>query len=184
MSEWPPADRAGPLPSPLGGLAAAARAYAAKKDSANTRQAYASDWRGFARWCPRQGFDADRPDPRVFGLFLTASADGKGLARAAVSTIERRLAAITTHYRSVGTPLESQDRHIVDVMAHSPSVLASSLARSVQADPLNQPSPKPAGHVTASSRLRLIQSRASRKMRIGSLAGWPTLPRSGRKNGF
>lgn len=54
VSGWPePADGPGPLPSSLEGLASAARAYAAKKDSANTRRAYASDWRGFARWCRR-----------------------------------------------------------------------------------------------------------------------------------
>jgi hypothetical protein len=79
--------------------------------------AYASDWQGFARWCRRQGFDADAPDAGVVGLYLTASADGTGLPQPAVSTIERRLAAITTHYRSAGTPLDRRDRHIIDVMA-------------------------------------------------------------------
>ncbi len=118
VSEWAgPEDGSAPLPSPLQDLAAAARGYAAAKDSANTRRAYASDWRGFARWCRRQGFDPDAPDSGVVGLYLTASADGTGLAPAAVSTIERRLAAITTHYRTVGTPLDRRDRHIVDVMA-------------------------------------------------------------------
>lgn len=98
-------------------LAGSARAYAKAKDSANTTRAYASDWKQFERWCRRQGFDARRPDPRVVGLFIAASADGQGIAKAAVSTIERRLAAITTTYRSAGTPLPRQDRHIVDVMA-------------------------------------------------------------------
>jgi hypothetical protein len=116
VSEWAgPKDGAAPLPSPLQDLAAAARGYAAAKDSANTRRAYTSDWRGFARWCRRQGFDADQPDAGVVGLFLTASADGTGLPQAAVSTIERRLAAITTHYRTAGTPLDRRDRHIIDV---------------------------------------------------------------------
>jgi len=98
-------------------LAGSARAYARAKDSANTARAYASDWTQFERWCRRQGFDARTPDPRVVGLFLAASADGQGIAKAAVSTIERRLAAITTTFRSAGTPLPRQDRHIVDVMA-------------------------------------------------------------------
>src|SRR5919107_930831 len=78
-------DSAAPPPPPLQDLAAAARGYAAAKDSANTRRAYASDWRGFARWCRRQGFDADVPDAGVVGLYLTASADGTGLAKAVVS---------------------------------------------------------------------------------------------------
>lgn len=118
VSGWPaPDDGPAALPSSLQDLAAAARAYAAKKDSANTRRAYDSDWRQFARWCRRQGLDADLPDPGVVGLYLTASADGNGVPTAAVSTIERRLAAITTHYRSAGTRLERGDRHILDVMA-------------------------------------------------------------------
>jgi integrase len=106
------------LQSPeLARLAGSARGYARAKDSTNTARAYASDWKQFERWCRRQGFDARIPDPRVVGLFIAASADGSGLAKAAVSTIERRLAAVTTTYRSAGTPLPRQDRHIVDVMA-------------------------------------------------------------------
>lgn len=101
----------------LARLAGSARGYAKAKDSANTARAYASDWKQFERWCRRQGFDARIPDPRVVGLFIAASADGASIVKAAVSTIERRLAAITTTYRSAGTPLPRQDRHIVDVMA-------------------------------------------------------------------
>jgi integrase len=117
VSGWTGLEDGSVLPSPLQDLAAAARGYAAQRESANTRRAYASDWRGFARWCRRQGLDAGLPDPQVVGLYLTAGADGSGVAKAAVSTIERRLAAITTHYRSSGTPLDRNDRHIVDVMA-------------------------------------------------------------------
>lgn len=110
-------DSADPLPSSLQNLARAARAYAAQKDSANTRRAYDSDWRQFARWCRRQGFDPDVPDPQTVGLYLAAAAAGQGVPKAAVSTIERRLAALTTRYRSAGTPLLRGDRHIIDVMA-------------------------------------------------------------------
>ena len=78
------------------------------------RYAPDSDGRSFARWCGRQGFDADRPSPQVVGLLLASSADGTGVPTAAVSTIKRRLAAIITRYRSVGTPLA---RHIVVSMA-------------------------------------------------------------------
>lgn len=107
-----------PAPSPaLSRLAESARGYAASRSSSNTRKAYQSDWALFARWCRRRGFDAREPSPEVVGLFLAASASGEGVAKAAVSTIERRLAAITTTYSSAGTPLLRQDRHIVDVMA-------------------------------------------------------------------
>lgn len=107
-----------PLPSPpLERLTETARDYAAARSSSNTQKAYASDWKMFERWCRRQGFDSQIPDPQVVGLFLAASAAGTGLKAAAASTIERRLAALTTTYRSAGTPLARQDRHITDVMA-------------------------------------------------------------------
>ena len=117
VSGWPEPQDGTFLPSPLRDLARAARAYAARKDSANTARAYDSDWRQFARWCRRQGFDADVPDPQTVGLYLAAAVDGQGMPRAAVSTLERRLSALTTRYRSAGTPLDRGDRHIVDVMA-------------------------------------------------------------------
>ncbi len=106
------------VPSPaMERLAETAREYAAARNSGNTAKAYASDWALFERWCRRKGFEARTPDPQVIGLFLAASASGDGLAQAAASTIERRLAALTTTYRSAGTPLPRQDRHIIDVMA-------------------------------------------------------------------
>jgi integrase len=98
-------------------LTETARGYAAARSSGNTRKAYQSDWKLFERWCRRKGFDAHEPDARIVGLFLAASASGDGLDKAAVSTIERRLAAITMTYASAGTPLPRQDRHITDVMA-------------------------------------------------------------------
>jgi integrase len=106
-----------PLSPALTRLAETARDYAANRSSANTQKAYASDWAQFARWSRRKGFDAAEPNPEVLGLYLAASASGEGIAKAAVSSIERRLAAITTTYRSAGTPLPRQDRHITDVMA-------------------------------------------------------------------
>ena len=114
------------LPSPLasgastpslGRLAETARGYAAARSSTNTQKAYASDWAQFSRWCRRKGIDVAVPDPRVVGLYLAASASGDGVPKAAASSIERRLAAITTTYRSAGTPLPRQDLHIIDVMA-------------------------------------------------------------------
>ena len=112
MAASPPA-----LPMALQNLAEAARGYANNRDSANTARAYASDRRQFERWCRRQGFDPDDPDPQNVGLYLAAGAAGKGIPQAAVSTLERRLAALTAKYRSAGTPLDRGDRHIVDVMA-------------------------------------------------------------------
>jgi integrase len=111
-----PVPAAPPTPD-LKRLAETARDYAAARSSANTARAYASDWKLFERWCRRQGFDSREPDPQVVGLYLAASASGDGMPKAAASSIERRLAALTTTFRSAGTPLPRQDRHISDVMA-------------------------------------------------------------------
>ena len=115
--DFPISRSEGPLPMHLEQLADSAKAYAAKKDSAATARAYASDWTFFARFCRRQGLLAEVPDPQAVGLYLAAAAGGKGMAKAAVSTLERRLAAISAHYRSAGTPLDRRDRHIADVLA-------------------------------------------------------------------
>lgn len=112
-----PAGYTGSPPLALQPLAEASRAYAARKDSPNTRRAYAGDWHLFERWCLRQGLDPLVPDPSIVGLFLAAAADGHGLPKVSVATLERRLAALTTRYRSAGTPLARGDRHITDVMA-------------------------------------------------------------------
>ena len=116
LPDFTAAADAAPLSSALQNLTETARGYAAAKNSANTARAYASDLKLFERWRRRQGF-AGPPDPQTVGLFLAASANGEGLAKAAVSTIERRLAAITTMCRTAGPPLPRQDRHIIDVMA-------------------------------------------------------------------
>jgi integrase len=107
------------LSAELEGLAGQARTYAAAKDSANTARAYASDWRQFESWCRRQGLDAGVPDAQIVGLYLAAeiARRGPGGKPITVSTLERRLAAVTAHYRSAGAPLDRGDRHIVDVLA-------------------------------------------------------------------
>ncbi len=87
------------LPAHLDGLAEQARAYVEAASSANTRRAYAADWKQFAGWCRRQGFDPLPPDPQVVGLYITALASGSVAAAASgakksVATIERRLSAL------------------------------------------------------------------------------------------
>jgi integrase len=117
-------------------LADRARSYAEASSSANTRRAYASDWRHFASWCRRQGLDALIPDPQAVGLYITACASGQtaavgatidagstasaratGAAGAKVSTIERRLSALVWAFAQRGTPLDRRDRHIATVLA-------------------------------------------------------------------
>jgi integrase len=106
------------FPSPdLERLVDRARGYAEVASSANTRRAYASDWKHFASWCRRQGIDAFVPDPQVVGLYIAARASGTDRQADKVSTIERRLSALTWTYAQRGTPLDRKDRHIATVLA-------------------------------------------------------------------
>ena len=112
-----PVARAGSehLPGHLGHLAH----YVEASSSANTRRAYASDWRRFASWCRRQGVEMFPPDPQVVGLFITACATGMATGEKpdAVSTIERRLSSLTWNFAQRGHPLDRKDRHIATLMA-------------------------------------------------------------------
>jgi integrase len=109
-----------PLAGHLEQLADRARAYVEAASSANTRRAYAADWKHFSAWCRRQNFSPLPPDPQVVGLYITACASGtaeRGMKANAVSTIERRLSAISWNCAQRGTPLDRKDRAIATVMA-------------------------------------------------------------------
>jgi len=97
------------LPAHLDTLANRARDYVEAASSANTRRAYASDWKHFSSWCRRQGFSPTPPDPQIVGLYITALASGTAAGTAtgekkSVSTIERRLSALTWNYAQRGQP--------------------------------------------------------------------------------
>src|SRR5687768_7266538 len=64
------------LPAHLEQLADRARDYVAAASSANTRRAYASDWKHFGVWCRRQNLSPLPPDPQIVGLYVTACASG------------------------------------------------------------------------------------------------------------
>lgn len=113
-----------PLPAQLQDLTERARGYVEAASSANTRKAYASDWKHFAAWCRRQNLSPLPPDPEIVGLYITACASGSAVGTATrnskpntVSTIERRLAAIGWNCAQRGTPLDRKDRAIATVMA-------------------------------------------------------------------
>ena len=65
-----------PLPTHLQDLTDRARGYVEAASSANTRKAYASDWKHFTAWCRRQNLSALPPEPQVVGLYITACASG------------------------------------------------------------------------------------------------------------
>ncbi|MBN9052184.1 MAG: integrase, partial [Rhizobiales bacterium] len=64
------------LPAHLQDLTERARGYVEAASSANTRKAYASDWKHFSAWCRRQNLSPLPPDPHVVGLYITACASG------------------------------------------------------------------------------------------------------------
>jgi integrase len=114
---------------PLAALAETAKGYARAARANNTQRAYDADWRHFSSWLRRQGLSQLPPDPQTVGLYLAACADGgvsagarnigagHGGHRPSVATLERRLSGICWHYRQLGEPLDSRDRHISTVLA-------------------------------------------------------------------
>lgn len=115
----PALQSAATLPAHLEALADRAREYVEAASSPNTRRAYDSDWKHFGAWCRRQGLDQQPPDPQIVGLYITACASGAATSNrkpAAVSSIERRLSALSWHYRQLGERLERGDRHIATVL--------------------------------------------------------------------
>jgi integrase len=106
------------LPAHLDALADRARDYVEAASSANTRRAYAADWKHFSGWCRRQGLSVMPPDPQTVGLHITALASGTAPGgKKSVSTIERRLSALSWNFAQRGQPLDRKDRHIATVMA-------------------------------------------------------------------
>ena len=107
------------VPAHLERLADRARDYAKAASSANTRRAYAADWKHFAAWCRRQGQSPLPSDPRLVGLYITACASGAAAGGKAnsVATIERRLSALAWHFAQSGEPLDRKDPHVATVLA-------------------------------------------------------------------
>lgn len=108
------------VPAHLKDLTDRARTYVEAASSANTRRAYASDWKHFTAWCRRQNLSPLPPDPETVGLYITACASGaseRGAKPHSVSTIERRLAAIGWNCTQRGMVLDRKDRAIATVMA-------------------------------------------------------------------
>ena len=107
-------------PAHLQDLTDRARGYVEAASSANTRKAYASDWKHFSAWCRRQNLSPLPPDPQVVGLYITACASGtaeRGGKANTVSTIERRLSAIGWNCAQRGLSLDRKDRHLATVLA-------------------------------------------------------------------
>lgn len=83
----------------------AARDYAYASKAENTKRAYKSDWMDFSAWCQAHARAHLPADPTTVALYISALAEV-----AKVSTINRRLAAISVAHQGAG--YESPTRHI------------------------------------------------------------------------
>jgi len=87
------------LPAELATAAEKAKAYADAALAANTRRAYAGDWRAFAAWCAARALESLPAAPETVALYLADQAD-----RLKPATLERRLAAIAKAHAAAGHP--------------------------------------------------------------------------------
>jgi len=115
------------LPAPVGAATPAAgisdtlksaydqaQRFASMATASNTRKAYRSDWADFAAWCARQQLAPLPARPETVGLYCAALAE-----TCKISTITRRLAAISKQHRNAGCDSPASLRHsaVGDVIA-------------------------------------------------------------------
>jgi site-specific recombinase XerD len=81
--------------APMRELTERARAYARSSKAANTLRAYQSDLRHFGDWCERRGLGVFPAEADTVALYLVDHA-----GRLAVSTLRRRLAAISEAHQA------------------------------------------------------------------------------------
>jgi integrase len=82
---------------PLAAVADTAREYIRASKSDATRRAYRGDWGDFTGWCRANGAAALPASPDTVVLYMTACS-----TRHAVSTLTRRLAAISQAHKAAG----------------------------------------------------------------------------------
>jgi site-specific recombinase XerD len=86
-----------PTGNTLGPVVTAAQRYVAMATAKNTLRAYQADWSHFETWCRTQRLIPFPADPVTIGLYIAALAETHK-----VSTITRRLAAISKRHRDAG----------------------------------------------------------------------------------
>lgn len=94
------------------GLSANARTFVQESKSANTTRAYASDLKGFARWCQENGHSPLPAEPSLLANYVAWLAkQGRKVA-----TIERAVAAISQAHLRAGHPSPRADETFRGVM--------------------------------------------------------------------
>ncbi len=96
----------------LGRLTEASQAYMRLAKAPNTLRAYNGDWRQFEQWCVSRGFAALPAPVEAVVCFLTEQAGQRK-----VSTLTRRLSAISVAHRWAGCPSPSETAEVRALMA-------------------------------------------------------------------
>jgi integrase len=89
-----------------------ARDYARQSKADNTRRAYRADWADFAAWCAAHAVSALPSTPQTVALYLSAMAGHRK-----VSTLQRRLSAISQAHQVAGHPTPIKDIAVRAVFA-------------------------------------------------------------------
>lgn len=106
-----------PVPPPeeaalLAELLSRAQDFAREARAENTLRAYRSDWRDFEGWCRDRSFISCPASPETVALYLTA------LSRThKVSTLTRRMSAISQAHQTAGHPSPTEESPVRLVMA-------------------------------------------------------------------
>ena len=144
MSRLPaPVRLSGTLVSPEDD-AEAARRFASRARAENTLRGYRSDWADFAAWCDDRGASALPATPATVALYVAsrATAGPDGAPALKVSTLERRLAAVSQAHKLAGyaspasrqsEPLHSVWRGLVRERGTAPGKVAPALTPDVVA---------------------------------------------------
>ncbi|MGF9694414.1 integrase [Rhizobium sp. 0TCS1.26] len=88
--------------------------------SANTRRAYASDWKHFSAWCRRQGRAVLPPTADLIAGYIGDCAAGRADPTGrdkAPSTMARRLSSLSWNFAQRGFPIDRRDPQLANVIA-------------------------------------------------------------------
>jgi integrase len=129
--------------------AEAARRFAEAARSDATLRAYKSDWADFTAWCADRGLAAMPASPETVSLYIASRAetgpvgdDGRPTAPLKVTTLRRRLAAISQAHKLAGVespalrsrePLHSVWAGVTRALGTAPEKVAPALASDVVA---------------------------------------------------
>ena len=93
-------------------IADQAKDYADQAKAPNTKRAYRADWQDFTAWCRDQRLDPLPAAPETVALYLTQLSDHRK-----VSTLQRRMAAISQAHQFAGHPSPTKESLVRTVMS-------------------------------------------------------------------